>query len=93
MIDLSLDGLALSIEAVPRVPGVESVVFTLDGIDYRVENSDPYALGGDVRGSDYLPVQALTQVGRHLLTATAYSENGGRGMELVTAEITFEVVP
>ncbi len=78
----------LSIAAVAG-PGVDSVVFSLNGGEYtHTENKAPYALFGDSSG-DYVGYDWLE--GTYQLEATAYSENSGKGAVIGTASISFTV--
>ncbi len=67
---------------------VGSVVFTLNGEIFNVENAAPFALAGDVDG-DVLPIDL--PVGEHTLTATPYSESDGSGTEGQSLTIIFSV--
>ncbi len=82
----------LSIVAQPDVEvGVGSIIFDFNGINrFQVENGAPYALNGDRRGrlrpTFFAP-------GINTLTATLYTERGGRGTITSTVSIAFEVLP
>ena len=49
----------------------------------------PFALGGDIDAA-FEPVGALSHVGQHTVSATAFSASGGAGP---TATVTFFVEP
>ena len=102
VISLARDGVYLSIEAVPRrFDNVGSIVFTLESRDGGVfppRNDPPFTLGGTkvLVGTDgeieYLPVFQLAWTGQKRLFTTTYSEDRGRGNELLTEVLSFEVV-
>jgi hypothetical protein len=80
----------LNIRAVTKPEVTGSVRFRLDGNDsYRIENTAPYALGGDNLG-DYSPWTPA--VGKHTVTATPYTEQGAVGEAGTPLTIAFEVV-
>jgi len=67
---------------------VGSVRFVLDD-QYRTENTQPYALAGDLKG-DYLPWVPV--VGSHTLTAVPYPRADARGMGGTPLTVNFTVV-
>jgi hypothetical protein len=86
---LSLDeiGNNLSIRAeVTEVVG--SVVWSINGEKFRVENDDPYALAGN-KGDNYSTVKF--KPGTYTFTAQMYSKRGGRGEagQSLTMTVTF----
>jgi len=70
-------------------PNAGSVVFDFNGQSrFSIENVVPYAFGGDENG-DYYPL--TLPVGKHVLTAGAYSLRGGRGVAGKPVTVSFEV--
>jgi hypothetical protein len=70
---------------------VGSIRWGLDSnANVNTENYAPYAIGGDVNGSDLVPFQFST--GTHTVTVTAFSERGGAGSVLDRLTMTFTVV-
>ena len=71
---------------------VGSVLFTLDGGPYRVENVAPYTLAGDgSNGADYYPVAPPLTLGKHRLSATPYSGSSTSGSAGTTLTVNFTV--
>ncbi len=68
---------------------VQSVRFELDGLPVRVENSPPYALGGDTKG-DYASV--ILTPGAHTLTAIPYAADDATGAQGLAKTIYFDVL-
>jgi len=69
---------------------VGQVQFDFDGREeFRTEMVAPFALGGDIDAA-FEPVGALSHVGQHTVSATAFSASGGAGP---TATVTFFVEP
>ena len=69
--------------------GTESVRFFLDGVLFRQENANPFALAGDGPGGDYL---AWTpSVGAHTLTITPFSADSGGGQVGTSLTVNFTV--
>jgi hypothetical protein len=72
---LGTQNLNLVVTTVPQSVG--SVVFTLDGSLFRIENVAPYALAGDANGT-YNPWTPA--VGTHTLSITPYAQPNGQGI-------------
>jgi hypothetical protein len=91
-IDLALVGSALSIRAntVPTVVG--SVVFVLDATYTRLEENVPYFLCADDGEGDIDPCVGVLTVGKHMLTATAYSAEDAGGSAGPPAVLLFTIV-
>ncbi len=66
-----------------------SVVFKVDGVQRRIENTAPFALGGDNNG-DYHPVTNLLEGFRELI-AEEYSGNNGSG-QLLHSRILYFII-
>jgi hypothetical protein len=96
-IRLSDVGSVLTIQAnVINVPSstTTSIVFDLDSVQrFHVENSAPYILSGDKNGKVYFPSNALLQPGRHVLSATPYSQKQGSGLKGKKITIQFTTIP
>lgn len=85
------EGSRLSLRANTEGP-VESVVFDWDGtVLFRVEEDEPYTLGGDTNG-DYASVTDLALAGLHTVTASPYSGAGGSNRSGQAKTIVFLVV-
>jgi len=67
---------------------VRSVVFRLNGTTYRIENTVPYALAGDVAGNYN---QMNLAPGSYTLRAIPYSGLNGTGTQGISYEIWFTV--
>ncbi len=81
----------LSIVAIIDGLGTGSVVFDFNGINrYQVENRAPYALNGERRG---VLRPTFFAPGINTLTATVYTERGGRGTVTSRTTLSFEVLP
>ncbi len=78
---------SLSVRADP-VSGVASVKFTLDGKLLRTENKEPYAVAGDSNG---IYTAWKPAVGDHVLVATPYSEDEGKGTVGASITVSFAV--
>ncbi|MGB5819766.1 MAG: choice-of-anchor D domain-containing protein [Saonia sp.] len=69
---------------------VGSVVFDFNGDEgFRTESTAPYALGGDSNGNFRTVVFPL---GTNTITATPFTERGGRGDAGIPLTVNFEVV-
>jgi hypothetical protein len=69
---------------------VGSIRWGLDGnSNFRTESYAPWALGGDINGSDLLPF--AFSLGSHTMTVTAFSGSGGTGAVLHTISLSFNV--
>jgi hypothetical protein len=80
----------LSVIATPS-GSAGSVVFGMDSnAKYRVENVVPYALMGDSGGTSFGGFTPT--VGKHAITATAFSSTGGAGTNLGSTTVNFTVV-
>jgi hypothetical protein len=79
----------LNVRAEVQPDTVGSVVFTLNGKAFVPENHVYYTLAGDWNG-DYKPWTPAP--GAYTLTATPYSEAGGKGKAGVPLTIAFKVV-
>jgi len=80
----------INIEAMVDDPeDVGSVEFLLNGERVAIENSAPYAIGGN-SGNNYRPFEL--EVGRYELTAIPYSAKGLKGVNGEANTIVFEVV-
>lgn len=89
VIDLSaLDATRFNLRADFLVAGA-SVRFTWNDRPAQVDNTPPYALGGDTSSGDYAPTPWLTRPGTHHLTATLYSLTGAQGLPLSQLAATF----
>jgi hypothetical protein len=84
---LGTQNLNLVVTTVPQSVG--SVVFTLDGSLFRIENVAPYALGGDANGT-YNPWTPA--VGTHTLSITPYAQPNGQGIAGATRTVRLNVV-
>jgi hypothetical protein len=92
VIDLSLlpSNLSIRANANPGEEDVNSVVFDFNGKNnFRTENIEPYALGGD-RSGDYSSM--LLPLGTNKLTATPYSLSDGKGTSGMPLSVMFTVV-
>ncbi len=79
-IDLALVGSSLSIRVDNPEDWVRSVRFGFAGqTNYRTENVEPYALGGDNPDGSYNAVPELAQPGTYTLTATPFTGPGASG--------------
>ena len=89
--EFSLNALpgALSVRAVTEPPVVGSVQFFVDGSLERTENVTPYLLGGDEDGNYH---DAGLNPGVYVVTATAYSNSQGAGVEYNSLSRTFTIV-
>jgi glucose/arabinose dehydrogenase len=80
----------LNIRANTSPATVGSVRFALDGIaNYGTDNVVPYALAGDVNGTDYLAWTPT--VGSHTLTATPYASADASGAAGTARTLSFTV--
>ncbi|WKN31612.1 Ig-like domain-containing protein [Porifericola rhodea] len=80
----------INIEAMVDDPeDVGSVEFLLNGERVAIENSAPYAIGGN-SGNNYRPFEL--EVGRYELTAIPYSAKGLKGVSGEANTIVFEVI-
>lgn len=70
-----------------ETPG--SVVFSIDGVKVRTETAPPYSLAGD-RSGDY-NAWAGANPGSYTLTATPYSETGGKGIAGTPHTVSFTI--
>ena len=67
-----------------------SVRFALDGnASYSTDNAAPYALAGDVNGTDYLPWTPA--VGTHNVTATPVAGADASGTAGTAKTLSFKV--
>jgi len=80
----------LNVRANTDPPSVGSVRFGLDAnANYQTDNAAPYALAGNVNGTDYL---AWTpSVGNHTLSATPYAGADGGGLAGTAKTLSFKV--
>jgi len=69
--------------------GAGSVRFRLNGREYRIENSAPFALAGDKTG-DYN--KWYVSPGKYTITAIPYSGSNGSGTAGVARSVTFTIV-
>jgi hypothetical protein len=69
---------------------VASVRWNLDGKIVSTESYAPFAIGGDINGSDLQPYK-FTQ-GTHVLTVTAFAGRGGTGAVLNSFNVTFQIL-
>jgi Malectin domain len=69
---------------------VLSVVFTLNSVQVRIENSAPWAFCGN-SGPDFSTCPSLIN-GTHAITATPYSGRNGTGTIGIPASVTFTIV-
>ncbi len=79
----------LSVRVNP-VSGESSVAFKLDGTQIRIENIKPYAAGGNDYGGVYYTWKP--PLGKHILVATPYSDNNGKGTAGASIAVHFTVV-
>ncbi|HEX8911196.1 MAG TPA: hypothetical protein VF796_02470 [Humisphaera sp.] len=86
-LDLPSGGVVIQAVTVPPVVG--SVVFALDGVPFRTENTAPYSAGGEDAAGDPLPLMLTS--GEHTLTATPYAGSDGRGAQGAAATVAFTV--
>ncbi|MGV3558398.1 malectin domain-containing carbohydrate-binding protein [Larkinella arboricola] len=87
IINLSVTGNLLNVQANVNSSAVTQVVFDLDGnADFRTEKEPPYTLAGDKEGD---PHDWSPSLGVHTLKATPYNADGEAGTPLV---VTFTVV-
>jgi lysophospholipase L1-like esterase len=68
---------------------VKSVKFLVDGKQFRVESSLPFAIAGDNPGPDYLPWQPTA--GAHVITVIPYSGTGATGTMGTVVSVTVNV--
>jgi len=79
----------LNIRANVSEEKIGSVVFRFNDTNpFRIENFAPYAILGDTKG-DYNGF--IPPAGEHTITATPYSESGGKGEAGESLTITFSV--
>ena len=82
-------GDGINIEAVTDPAKVGSVKFTLNNKTYQVENTPPYALGGDKK-NNFSTVKL--KKGKYTLRATPYSQANGKGEAGKVLQIKFTAV-
>jgi hypothetical protein len=72
--------------------GTESVRFYLDGGEYRVESSPPYAFNGDAGPGAVYPwnTEDLAN-GLHTITAIGYDQDGAAGQAGTSVTVSFDV--
>jgi len=71
---------------------VGSIVFYVDGIEFRTESTAPYTLAGDNAGDFYPWDRSSATKSNPTITAELYSEAGGNGTLLSTTSITVNIV-
>ncbi len=72
------------------VEGLESVSLTLNDVDSRVENFEPFALFGNNGHGDFFDGKQL-QAGEFILEISGYSEDRARGELLFAEDFTFSI--
>ena len=72
-------GTQLSVRADTSPATVGSVLFTLDGVLVRTENSPAYAIAGDDGAGDFNPLTPALSNGAHTLIVTPFSGANGTG--------------
>jgi subtilisin family serine protease/phage-related protein len=91
------DGDTVSLASLPTVNlnvranttgDVESVLFYLNGVPFRMENYEPYAFNGDLSGNYF---GWTPPVGTHTIKAVPYTEDSGGGLEGTPYEVTFTI--
>lgn len=87
-LDLNKLGRSLSVRADTQTVGSGSIVFTLDGAKFHVENAAPYDILGDNHGiaNPWTP-----SAEKHTLTVTPYSAIGGTGIAGKSVTVHFSV--
>ena len=72
---------------------IKSIVFTLDGSTFRIENDAPFSMTGNCYpGYNCYNAYWRPSVGLHTITATAYSVANGKRTNEGSVSVTFNVV-
>ncbi len=78
----------ISLRADTRGP-VGSIVFTLDGVTFRIESTAPFAINGNNPDLSYIPWTPT--VGTHLLTLTPYEGGNASGFKGPAVTLSFTI--
>ncbi len=79
----------LAVRANTNPATVGSVIFKVDGVNFRTENGAPYAIAGNT-GSNYDPW--TPSLGNHTLVVTPYSGSNGSGTVGTPITVNFSVI-
>ena len=85
----------ISIVAIKSPATGGSVKFVLDGLEYRIESSEPYVMDGNsgyYPNMDYHPISPTLGLGTHTVQAIPYTGSGATGTQGASKSVTFTII-